>query len=82
MTPDHVHAWAPVDGECAQYGCACGEVGYRSASGAIRVYRKRPTERPTWTARVRTQGHGGRVSPRIADDYDNNNQGDNHGNED
>jgi hypothetical protein len=30
---EHAHEWKPVPGEFQRYRCACGDTGYRAASG-------------------------------------------------
>lgn len=67
---EHVHEWKPVDGEVAQYACpSCGATGFR-AGREIRAHKSKVSRRQQWTARDRTGGAGGRVSPRITEDWD------------
>jgi hypothetical protein len=68
---EHAHDWKPIEGERGRYGCACGELGWRDRTGAMRVYRGTPgrAARDQLTARPRTVD-GGRVAARIAEDWD------------
>jgi hypothetical protein len=67
MTSDHVHSYTPIAGECGQYVCACGQTAYRRWNGELRAHKQIPLRRPAQTATSKTDG--GRVSPRIVDDW-------------
>ena len=67
MTSDHVHSYSPIAGECGQYVCVCGQTAYRRSNGELRAHKQAPPRRRVLTATSKT--NGGRVSPRIADDW-------------
>jgi len=68
----HVHAWAPVPGQCACYACACGAVGCRSSSGVVQeVKHAAVLDRDAEiTARPIADAYTGRVRARILDDWE------------
>lgn len=69
--PKHAHTWEPIWGEPAQYGCSeCPSTGYRARGGQIVEHKRKKSFVSPWTARNQTNGTGGRIEPRIAEDWD------------
>lgn len=61
MTDVHVHTWTPMQGECGQYECSCGAIGYRARNGHIRKHYY--VKLTPWTAKGRVHHRRGRHSP-------------------
>lgn len=58
---EHEHDWTPIQGDCGQYECTCGALGYRAGDGRIRKhYYVRLTP---WTVKGRVPRGRGRRAP-------------------